>query len=321
MRTLSSWWLRAMAESFKWQGLPINELFAAANIPLAELSSQTARYPQASVSMLWKQAQAMLPNTHLGLYVGSNMNVRAIPVVGMAIIQSTQLLSAFRLILRYQKLMGDTHNVSLIDHGSEYELRFNFSDGERDMSLLSYEAPMAFCVKIARTVKGKGWHPTRICLQRKEPHSEINTHFNCKIEYGATTHSLFFSENTDSEPVLSSQMKLVTQTNVTQVLRILLEEHLIQGQITSKAMAKALNMSEKTLQRRLAKEGTNFSKELASLRQQKSVSLLNETDLSVTEIAFLCGYSEISAFHHAFHRWYGMSPKTYKQKMAIIAGS
>ena len=80
-----------MAESFKWQGLPINELFAAANIPLAELSSQTARYPQASVSMLWKQAQAMLPNTHLGLYVGSNMNVRAIPVVGMAIIQSTQL--------------------------------------------------------------------------------------------------------------------------------------------------------------------------------------------------------------------------------------
>ena len=194
MRTLSSWWLRAMAESFKWQGLPINELFAAANIPLAELSSQTARYPQASVSMLWKQAQAMLPNTHLGLYVGSNMNVRAIPVVGMAIIQSTQLLSAFRLILRYQKLMGDTHNVSLIDHGSEYELRFNFSDGERDMSLLNYEAPMAFCVKIARTVKGKNWHPTRICLQRKEPHSEINTHFNCKIEYGATTHSLFLAK-------------------------------------------------------------------------------------------------------------------------------
>ena len=73
-------------------------------------------------------------------------------------------------------------------------------------------------------------------------------------------------------------MKLVTQTNVTQVLRILLEEHLIQGQTTSKAMAKALNMSEKTLQRRLAKEGTSFSNELARLRQQKSVSLLNETD-------------------------------------------
>ena len=126
-----------VAESFKWQGLPINELFENANIRLTDLSSQSARYPQAHVSLLWKQAQAMLPNTHLGVYVGSNMNVRAIPVVGMAIIQSPQLLSAFRLILRYQKLMGDTHNVSLIDHGDEYELRFNFSDGERDMSLLS----------------------------------------------------------------------------------------------------------------------------------------------------------------------------------------
>ncbi|TMP39761.1 hypothetical protein CWB80_22400, partial [Pseudoalteromonas sp. S1650] len=64
--------------------------------------------------------------------------------------------------------MGDTHNVSLIDHGREYELRFNFSDGERDMSLLRYEAPSALCGNIARTVNGKDWHPPRICLPRKE---------------------------------------------------------------------------------------------------------------------------------------------------------
>ncbi|QWV06789.1 AraC family transcriptional regulator (plasmid) [Pseudoalteromonas shioyasakiensis] len=71
----------------------------------------------------------------------------------------------------------------------------------------------------------------------------------------------------------------------------------------------------------MQKKAQVLVKKLASLRQQKSVSLLNETDLSVTEIAFLCGYSEISAFHHAFNRWYGMSPKVYKQKMAIIAES
>ncbi|WP_141687245.1 AraC family transcriptional regulator [Pseudoalteromonas lipolytica] len=319
MRTLSSWWLRAMAESFKWQGLPINELFENANIRLTDLSSQSARYPQAHVSLLWKQAQAMLPNTHLGVYVGSNMNVRAIPVVGMAIIQSTQLLSAFRLILRYQKLMGDTHNVSLIDHGEEYELRFNFSDGERDMSLLSYEAPMAFCLKIARTVKGKDWCPTRICLQRKEPNAEIDEHFNCPIEYAAKTHSLFFSEQVQSQVLLSSNIKLASQSTVTQILRILLEEHLIQGQFSCAVLAKSLNMSEKTLQRRLAKEGTNFSKELALLRKQKSVSLLTETDLSLTEIAFLCGYSELSAFHHAFNRWYGVSPKVYREQMIALA--
>ena len=318
MRTLSSWWLRAMAESFKWQGLPINELFAQANIPLADLSSQTARYPQANVSTLWKQAQALLPDTHLGLYVGSNMNVRAIPVVGMAIIQATHLLSAFRLILRYQKLMGDTHNVSLIDHGNEYELRFNFNDGERDMSLLSYEAPMAFCLKIARTVKGKDWCPSRVYLQRKEPNAEINEHFNCPIEYGAKTHSLFFSELVESQSVVSGQIKITTQTNVTDILRILLEDHLTQGQVSCSVMAHALNVSEKTLQRRLAKEGTTFSQELTKLRQQKSTSLISETDLSLTEIAFLCGYSEVSAFHHAFNRWYGMSPKAYKQKITII---
>ena len=315
MRTLSSWWLRAMAESFKWQGLPINALFSQAHISLNDLSSQTARYPQASVSTLWKQAQAMLPDIHLGIYVGSTMNVRAIPVVGMAIIQSTQLLSAFRLILRYQKLMGDTHNVSLIDHGAEYELRFNFSDGERDMSLLSYEAPMAFCLKIARTVKGKNWHPSRICLQRKEHLAEINEHFNCPVEYGAKTHSLFFCEQTDAQPFIAGQIKVATQSNVSHVLRILLEEHLTLGEFGCKDMAKALNMSEKTLQRRLAKEGTNFSQELTNLRQQRSTTLLVETDLSLTEIAFLCGYSEVSAFYHAFNRWYGVSPKTYRQEL------
>ena len=90
-------------------------------------------------------------------------------------------------------------------------------DGERDMSLLSYEAPMAFCVKIARTVKGKRLAPNAKFACNVKSHTvRLMRTLIATLNTGATTHSLFFSENTDSEPVLSSQMKLVTQTNVTQ---------------------------------------------------------------------------------------------------------
>lgn len=53
--------------------------------------------------------------------------------------------------------MGDIYNVLLIDYGNEYELWFNFNDGECDMFLFSYEVLMVFCLKIVWIVKGKDW--------------------------------------------------------------------------------------------------------------------------------------------------------------------
>lgn len=74
-----------------------------------------------------------------------------------------------------------------------------------------------------------------------------------------------------------------------------------------------LNMSRWTLTRKLKKEGTTFKKLMGDIRKEFAVAYLKNRRLSLTEIAFLLGYSEASAFQRAFKRWTGKNPHQYLQ--------
>ncbi|MBS3798196.1 AraC family transcriptional regulator [Pseudoalteromonas sp. BDTF-M6] len=320
MRTISSWWVSAMAETFKWHGLPVTTLFNDANIALDSLTVKDSRYPQSNVSSLWNSAQAAIERRgellNLGIAVGGSMNVRAIPVIGLALLKQDSVLSAFKLILRYQKLIGDTTNAQLIEPQPwQAQLRFHFASNTGAIGTQSYEAAMAFCVKIARTVAGKQWRPTRVSVQRQEPCEQLQQYFNCAIEYGASSHQIHFQADAQIEHA-QLQQGIVAEKHkaISQVLILLLEQQLASGELSCKTMAQMLSMSEKTLQRRLSAEGTSYRTVLDTLRQEKSCALLQESTLSLSEIAYLCGYSELSAFHHAFKRWFAVSPSQYRNE-------
>ncbi len=75
------------------------------------------------------------------------------------------------------------------------------------------------------------------------------------------------------------------------------------------ATARALNMSRQTLYRRLKAEGTSFERVLDDLRRETALSYLESERLSVSETAYLVGFSDRSAFSRAFKRWTGRSPR------------
>ena len=78
------------------------------------------------------------------------------------------------------------------------------------------------------------------------------------------------------------------------------------------AVAKALGVSARTLQRQLRDERTSFAAVLAQLRQELAPSLLRDGRLAVSEVAFLLGYEDPSAFRRAFRRWFGRSPRAFR---------
>ena len=71
----------------------------------------------------------------------------------------------------------------------------------------------------------------------------------------------------------------------------------------------ASNVSPSTLARRLASEGLTFAQILEELKLGLAVVYLQEADLPISEIAWLLGYQEVSAFTHAFKRWTGKTPR------------
>jgi AraC-like DNA-binding protein len=68
-------------------------------------------------------------------------------------------------------------------------------------------------------------------------------------------------------------------------------------------------MGERTLGRRLADEGLNFTEILHQLRRDLAVRYLGDRKLHVSKIAWLVGFHDVSAFTHAFKRWTGKTPK------------
>ena len=74
-------------------------------------------------------------------------------------------------------------------------------------------------------------------------------------------------------------------------------------------IARAMAMSERNLQRRLAAEGTTFQSVLDAARRELAIRHLSDPGATVAKVAWLVGFSEPSAFHRAFRRWTGQSPR------------
>jgi len=74
-------------------------------------------------------------------------------------------------------------------------------------------------------------------------------------------------------------------------------------------IARSLGVSQRSLARRLATEGATFSDVLEGLRSDLARQYLADEGLTVSQVAWLLGYQEISAFTHAFKRWTGMTPR------------
>lgn len=95
-------------------------------------------------------------------------------------------------------------------------------------------------------------------------------------------------------------------------VRELLAAELCGGDPTSQAMARLLKMSVRTLHRRLSDEGTSHKQLLEQLRRELAETYLRERDVSISEAAYLLGFSEPSAFHRAFRRWTGQTPAEFR---------
>ena len=86
------------------------------------------------------------------------------------------------------------------------------------------------------------------------------------------------------------------------------------GNVEIENVAKQLGVSGRSLQSKLKDEDATFRSCLASVRKEIALDYLQRPDVSICDVAFLLGYSEQSAFNHAFKRWTGSTPKVYRRQ-------
>ena len=90
--------------------------------------------------------------------------------------------------------------------------------------------------------------------------------------------------------------------------------------IEQERLAREIGMSSRTMRRKLTEQGSSFQQVLDECRMRQAVFEFRvRPDLSIAQIALRLGYAEHSNFTRAFHRWSGVSPQTYRTKLAATA--
>jgi len=192
----------------------------------------------------------------------------------------------------------------------------------------SVDAGFALVLELGRRGTGKHLVPVELNLRRPTPDSETHSsYFGCPIHHGAERDELtisaadldlpFLQHNPDvlhmMTPGLTAAIRdIEAPVGFSEQVIEVLKRALTAGRPSLQYLAQELLQSERTLQRRLASEGTTFSALLNETRRQVGNHLLADTTLELKEVAYLLGYEDVNSYYRAFRQWEKVSPGQWR---------
>ena len=184
---------------------------------------------------------------------------------------------------------------------------------------------LAMFIQLVRWAAGPDWRPRRIRLQVSsigEIGSDLlrgaSLEFNCREPAIEIPANLLGRELT-IEPTANAYLAGTGENqsfNFRNSLKQFLRTHIRGHRFRIEQAASALDLSVRTLQRRLAEHGLVYSDLVEQTRVDLARELLLNTDLPISEIAFFAGYSESTHFSRAFKRVTGNSPREFRDYSA-----
>lgn len=171
--------------------------------------------------------------------------------------------------------------------------------------------------------------PHEVHLMHDEPvyAAEYARYFQAPVRFGMPYNAIVFDSASLTVPLRnynsalaeafgqhteSLARSLEADTNTTSRVREALLRHRPLGSLDMNRAARILDVSTATLRRRLDDEGESFSGILEALRREAAEQHLGQPQLSITDVAFLLGFSDVRAFCRAFKRWTGKTPSAFR---------
>jgi AraC-like DNA-binding protein len=291
-----------------------------------DLRHPDARAPLAAEIALWQTLSRHIADPEFGIRAGGTYPLRTMGLVGYVARFSGTLRGALRRVQRYGRVFTEAVEFRLQNERPEVALVKGHPALGRGQALAeSYR--LAALVQVSRELTGVDLVPTEVTFTYTRPPSIAahSQHFRCSLRFAAPTASVVFSRSDLDLPIVEADETLAGYLSAyaEQVLASLVRgetvRHRVRAAIWSllgdgtpslAQVAGALDMPPRTLQRRLAAEGTSVHEELEEIRKTMALAVLR--DRSIEDVAFLLGYAETSTFFRAFKRWTGTTPHRFR---------
>jgi AraC-like DNA-binding protein len=247
-------------------------------------------------------------------------------VVGHLAAASSTLGDALERVVAYQRLIKDAHCLRLETRRECTSLVDIPPLGSPPWPRHLAESLIAAYLVLARRYTGVALRAYSVRFQHRAPPdtSAHRRHFGCEVQFAQPVNEISFGEKDLHLPMrgaddeLRQLLERVAEEEsdrlprsgaMVERVRAAVAEALPGGPPPLDRIAKRLSIGERTLQRRLAAADLTYQAVLDSVRHEMAVRLLGREDLSVSEVAFLVGFTEPSGFRRAYRRWTGRAPR------------
>ncbi len=320
-----------LARAIDSYGHDSSELFARVDLDHSRLKDPLGRFSFASVIRLWQLASDTIDDPCFGLRVATFWHPATFHALGYSWLASKTLEDAFERSSRYTRIVntGAKDIMQYEKTNDAYGIIIHSEKLKPQPIRITVDYSVAMIIIMCRAAYGPDLNPLRVSFQHEQPDSPacFIEFFKSPVEYSQTYNAIWLDPDVVTEPLANANPELVRVNDqvVTEYLAQLdrkdlsmrvkseLIERLPSGQVTEGEIASAINVSQRSLQRKLKEQGMSFIQLLDKTRQEIGVLYVRDPQRSFNEIAFLLGFTEPGNFSRAFKRWYGKTPSEYRE--------
>ena len=305
-------------------GVPVEKMLRSAGLPTQTGDDAELLLPELSC---WRFAQSVarveaIPD--FGLLAGSAIAHQDISTLAPLIAGCTNLYDLLKRFCAVAPLQSSINSYVLEEDG---DIVWFSQKGVRLMDeAVQVETFEIFgMIQLVQLAAGTNWRPAGIHFTFKHQ-TEVETadEFNpSRILFSRRYPSIAIPRNllplslpglsTYTEPDTENPADLAPMpASFSEQLRDAIIPYLGTGKPNKKLASEIAGVSPRTLQRRLARQDTSYSRVLDQARLLKAAAMLKETDIKLLEISLMLGYANAPGFSRAFRRWAGVTPREYR---------
>lgn len=332
--TLSGWMIpfsRAMEAS----GIDLASAMEACQVDQKTLKDQESRIASSCFTALIDYCNEQLGVHDFAISIAEHFHPGTFHVLGYAMMSSNTLKDALNRVAQYKRVVSNTCELSIHEEGDQlfFEMEiFSYPDTQR--LVLNCDAVVAFLgtiLKFSKALVGEDFHANTLYLSYPEPEFDtqfLNDFFQADVQFNAAKSGLVLSSQKANEALVGANplitqahekllnefLSRVNKDDLIQQVKTKIYEVLPLGTPSQADIAQKIGLSLRNLQRKLSDKDSSYKEILEDTRKRLAIDYIKQSHISLGEISYLVGFSNLSNFNRAFKRWTDLTPGQYRQQ-------
>ena len=318
-------------EAIEAAGRDPDDVLRPVGLDRSAVSDRHGFIPSAAFTLALEEAARVTGDDCFGLHFGERYHPKDIGALAYVVLNSPTIAVAFENVARYLRIYNEAATVSFVQGDKHAFLQHQLRDVPLQRRRQHEEYALTVGLAVIRMMAGSEWRPLEVWFEHEAPPrtSEHARVFGAPVLFRCDGNVMVIERDFCDRQVPTADRRLYpiledylerqlekrpTENRFVVSVRTAIGNAMKEGEPKVTDVAAAIGLSVRTLQRRLGESGVDYRALVDDIRHELALRYLRDRRHTLSDVAYLLGYSEISAFSRAFRRWTGATPSDYRRR-------